>query len=380
MQVMAPAISGLFEGFDPGMQSVIDNLGPAIPVFGLALALGAILTALCIRASRPLGMMKEPNRERDLHAVSTPMLGGLALYLAFTGVALIFVPASMERNVVLIISGAATLLFALDDRWRLPAWSKFAGQMLIALVAIVGFGSTFQITFFSVPLLGIIHTGWLALPVSLFWLLGMQNTINLIDGVDGLAGGVVAIVAAILVIAAASIGQHEVVALAAALAGACCGFLLFNFHPARIFMGDSGAHFLGLALGLLSIIGVSKVPVAFAIAIPVLALAVPIADTAWSIVRRRIAGVSFAQADARHLHHRLLAFGLNQKETCIVFYGATGVLGAVALTLLGHRRILGIMIVAMVVGIGLLLRTHIRATRRHITPSLRALLTRRASR
>src|SRR2546429_5887448 len=96
---------------------------------------------------------------------------------------------------------------------------------------------------------------------------------------------------------AASIGQHEVVALAAALAGACCGFLFFNFNPARVFMGDSGAHFLGLALGLLSIIGISKVPVAFAVAIPVLALAVPIADTAWSIIRRRIAGVSFAQGD-----------------------------------------------------------------------------------
>src|SRR5204862_1328841 len=142
------------------------------------------------------------------------------------------------------------------------------------------------------------------------WLLGMQNTVNLLDGVDGLAAGVVFIVAVTLMLAAAGLRQVAYVQLAAALAGTCAGFLLFNFHPARIFMGDSGAHFLGMALGMISILGVAKVAVAFALAAPVLALALPIADTGWAILRRHRQGASVATPDRLHLHHRLQSFGL----------------------------------------------------------------------
>ncbi|WP_338199429.1 MraY family glycosyltransferase [Candidatus Nephthysia bennettiae] len=128
--------------------------------------------------------------------------------------------------------------------------------------------------------------------------------------------------------------------LSAVLAAACLGFLFFNFNPARIFMGDSGSRFLGLALALLSILGVAKVAAAAALLVPVVALAVPIADTALAIVRRRRGRLSIAHADTKHIHHRLLNFGLSQRHTCLVFYGATAVLGAVGLTVFGHRRIL----------------------------------------
>ena len=129
------------------------------------------------------------------------------------------------------------------------------------------------------------------------------------------------------------------------LAGTCAGFLLFNFHPARIFMGDSGAHFLGIVLGIISILGVAKVAVAFALAVPVIALALPIADTAWAIVRRRRKNTSVATADLLHLHHRLQSFGLDARQTCYIFYAASALLGALGLTLFGHGRILAVVLV-----------------------------------
>ena len=180
----------------------------------------------------------------------------------------------------------------------------------------------------------------------MFWLLGMQNTVNFLDGVDGLAAGVLCIVALILMLAAGELNQIDNVQLSGALAGTCAGFLLFNFHPARIFMGDSGAHFLGIALGMISILGVAKVAVAFALAAPVLALAVPIVDTGWAIVRRRIQKTPVGGGDRLHLHHRLQSFGLDARQTCYVFYAASALLGGLGLTLFGHGRILAVVVVA----------------------------------
>jgi UDP-GlcNAc:undecaprenyl-phosphate GlcNAc-1-phosphate transferase len=246
---------------------------------------------------------------------------------------------------------ATAAVFLLDDRQALPPLAKFGMQLLVSLVAIVVFGDLFRITYFYLPYVGEVQLGVLAAPLTLLWLLGMQNTINLLDGVDGLAAGVVAIVALVLAVAAAGRGQMDVVLFSGALAGACLGFLLFNFNPARIFMGDSGAHFLGLTLGLLSVLGVAKVAVAFALVVPVLALAIPIVDTALAIVRRRRRKVSIAHPDTRHIHHQLLDFGLTPLETCLLFYCGTGILGALALMLFGHRRILLAAVVLLLVAI-----------------------------
>src|SRR5256885_9132997 len=137
--------------------------------------------------------------------------------------------------------------------------------------------------------------------------------------------------------------------MSGALAGCCAGFLLFNFFPALIFMGDSGANFLGRALGMISILGVAKVAVAFARAAPVLALALPIIARGWAILRRRRRGTSVARPDLMHLHHRLQAFGLDPRQTCYVFYAASALLGALGLTLFGHGRILAVVLVGAAV-------------------------------
>ncbi len=327
---------------------LLGSLLPALGPFLVAALLAAVLTPLAMLIARRIGVLALPGG-RHLHDRPTPMLGGWAMYLAFAAAVAFFLGVRDWRVVgLLTLCGLATLLFTYDDRFQMPAWAKLAIESGLALVAIVVF--SFNITFVSLPGGHIVSLGLAAYPLTLFWLVGMQNTINLLDGVDGLAAGVVGIVAAVLAAAAISKGnQEDVVLLAAALAGCCAGFLVFNFFPAKIFMGDAGSHFLGLALGLLSIVGIAKVAVGFALAVPVIALAVPIADTAWAIIRRRRARLSIAHADTRHIHYQLLDFGMNQRQTCLIFYGATGILGALGLMLFGHKRILSVMVVALVV-------------------------------
>jgi len=334
------------------LETLRDKVLPGLWPLLVALAACALLVPLAIRISRRTGIVAVPGG-RHAHSTPTPLLGGLAMFVGFAVAVLIFVPSTTTRTGVLVVSGLAAVLLIADDRWSVSPGIKFAFQLLVALVAVVGFG--FVIRYFGLPGSGgygsttVVDLGWFAIPVSLFWLLGMQNTVNFLDGVDGLAAGVVFIVALTLLIAAAGKDQIEVVQLAGALAGACAGFLLFNFHPARIFMGDSGSHFLGAALAVISILGVAKVAVAFALAVPILALALPIADTAWAIVRRRRVRMSVATPDLQHLHHRLQAFGLNPRQTCYVFYAATALLGSIGLMFFGHRRIIGAVVVAALV-------------------------------
>src|SRR5579859_1106613 len=356
-----------------------------------AFAICAVVVPLMIVLSRRLVVMALPS-ERHPHSKPMPLLGGLAMFVGFAASILLFLPQvdPHERAGVigvLVVSGLAAVLLVADDRWSLPPLIKFGLQLLIALIAIVGIssifglGTEFQITFLSLPGVGILKLGLLAVPVSLFWMLGMQNTVNLLDGVDGLAAGVVMIVAITLMFAGAGTRQPDVVMLSGALAGTCAGFLLFNFSPARIFMGDSGAHFLGTALGVISIVGVAKVAVAFALVIPVLALALPIADTAWAIVRRGMTKASVAQPDLKHIHHRLLDFGLNARQTCFVFYSASGLLGAVGLTIFGHKRVVAVVVVAWLVLVSTLAADRLqKADWRFDSPLMRRLLAEPGSR
>ena len=323
-----------------------DHLLPGLWSTLIAFAVCAAFVPLMIWLSRRTGLIAEPGG-RHAHARPTPMLGGLAMYVGFAVAVVIFLGGYQETPGILVVSGLAAVLLIADDRWHVKPMLKLALQVLVALVAVVVFG--FTITFVGLPGGHLVQLGLLAAPISLFWLLGMQNTVNFLDGVDGLAAGVCFIVAVTLMLAAAGLHQIPVVQLGGALAGTCAGFLLFNWHPARIFMGDSGAHFLGAALGVISILGLAKVAVAFALAVPILALALPIGDTAWAILRRGRRGGSVARPDLDHLHHRLQGFGLDPRQTCFVFYTATALLGALGLTLFGHGRVLAVVVATCLV-------------------------------
>ena len=330
-----------------------DRLLPGLWPLLAALVVCAIAVPLMIRLSRRIGAIAMPSA-RHAHSKPTPALGGLAMYVGFGAAVLLLVPINITTIGLLVVCGLATVLLIADDRSPVRPLVKLAMQVTVAVVAVVVFGDIlkddhFVISYFGLPGKHIVYLELLATPVSIFWLMGMQNTVNFLDGADGLAAGVVFIVAITLMLAAAGQKQIQVVQVSGALAGACAGFLFFNWHPAKIFMGDSGAHFLGTALGVISILGVAKVAVAFALAVPMLALAVPIADTVWAILRRRRHRTSIARPDLLHLHHRLQAFGLDQRQTCFVFYTATALLGALGLTLFGHGRILAVVVATCVV-------------------------------
>ncbi len=355
-----------------------DHLLPGLWPLLAAFAVCALVVPVMILVSRRTGLIAEPGG-RHAHTKPTPLLGGFAMYVGFAVAVLIFLPQYADTPGVLIVAGLAAILLIADDRWHVSPAIKFGLQIIVAVVAVVVF--SFKIEFVGLPGGHLVHLGLLISPISLFWLLGMQNTVNFLDGVDGLAAGVVCIVAVTLMLAAAGLGQIDVVRLGGALAGTCAGFLLFNFYPARIFMGDSGAHFLGAALGVISILGVAKVAVAFALVVPVLALALPIGDTAWAILRRRRERTSVASGDLAHLHHRLQAFGLDARQTCYVFYAASALLGAIGLTLFGHGRIFAVALItslalASTVAADLLQRTGWRVR----VPYLRALLSEHSSR
>ena len=334
-------MSDFFNG--AALQSISEHLLPGAWA-GLVAALVCIIAVpVALWLSRRFGVVAQPGG-RHAHLNPTPLLGGLAMWTGFAAGTLAFVRLDLQTIGVLVASGLAMALLIIDDKRGMQPLVKLGVQVALAVLAVLAFG--IQINFFSLPGNHVIQLGLLIVPVSIFWLVAMQNTVNFLDGADGLAAGVVAIVALILMLAAGQLRQLQVVQLSGALAGCCAGFLLFNFPPARIFMGDSGAHFLGIALGMISIVGIAKVAVAFALAAPVLALALPILDTGWAILRRSRQGKSVAAPDTLHIHHRLQTLGLDARQTCFVFYAASALLGGLGLTLFGHGRILAVVLIA----------------------------------
>lgn len=269
------------------------------------------------------------------------------MYIGF-GLSAAFFSTNRQTEGLLLSAAVITTLMVLDDRRGVSPALKLAIQLLASLLAVLVFG--IAINFVGLP--GVIHLPVaVSIALSLLWFVGLQNTINLIDGVDGLAAGVVAIVAAAVLLAAINLSRPDIVILAGCLIGACIGFLFFNWHPARIFMGDTGSNFLGFTLAALSVLSTAKVAVVISLAVPILALTIPIFDTGWAILRRRVRGQSIATPDAEHLHHRLLDYGLSPRETALVFYFGTAIFAALGLAIYGHKKVLLGAIVLLVLGI-----------------------------
>ena len=359
------------------LQQVATNLQPAVAPALVALAACALLTPAAIWTARRVGFLAYP-RDRDIHSKPVPYGGGLAMFVAFAVACVAFLRHDPSVPGLLVLCGVTTAIFVIDDRWGIPALIKLGIQAAIAVAAVKVFG--FEIHFvLALPFLQIHNLGLLILPITVLWIVGMQNAANLLDGVDGLAAGVIGVTAVVLLVALAG-RQQSVVVLSAVLFGVCAGFLLFNFHPARIFMGDSGAYFLGLAVALLSVVGVAKV----AVAVPLLAMGIPIADTGVAIIRRRRNGKAAFGADKEHIHHRLLGLGLTQRQTCLLLYCASGILGAAGLTALGHRRILAVVIVLIIVVLSTALGERLRTSSQRIPlpfgRTMRELLVGRATR
>lgn len=302
--------------------------------FTLALVVGWLLSVAVARVCRYYGLLDQPRGRHD-HAVAAPRLGGVAIFLAFAlAAALLYHPSGpYEAHVVtglFAASGLTVAVMAVDDVRGLPLSARLLAQTAAALLVMFPAAHGMIIEVIHNPLgegAGAIIPLplWVAVPFTWFWIVGMMNTINWVDGMDGLAGGVVAIAAVVMAAVSWMLGQTSVAALCAMLAGASAGFLLLNWRPGKLFMGDSGAMFLGLALATLAGIGGAK------LAMMLLLLGLPILDAARVIVRRVGRGESPAQGDRSHLQHRLLASGFTERQIVLLFYGVTTAFGAVTI-------------------------------------------------
>lgn len=328
-----------------------------LPGFLIAMSIAWWLTPEIRSRALKLGLVDKPGEERRIHKVPIPRLGGVAIFISilFTLTTLVAIAGKLPKDArgvegIIGIAVGGTLVFVLgllDDLESLRARDKFIVQILAACAA---YSLGVRIKSIPIPLnmnldLGFIainggvpiELGWLSLPITVVWLVGVANAVNLIDGMDGLAAGVSAISALTIwsVALSESINRPYAALMAAVVAGALFGFLRWNFNPARIFLGDSGAYLAGFILGAISITGVIKGVAAATVIVPTvllvgLILFFPLLDTSWAVIRRMAAGRSIFSPDAGHIHHRLLRAGLSQKKVAYIIYAVSGLLGLIA--------------------------------------------------
>ncbi|MTI69009.1 MAG: undecaprenyl/decaprenyl-phosphate alpha-N-acetylglucosaminyl 1-phosphate transferase [Firmicutes bacterium] len=339
-----------------------------IPFFA-ALLIAYFSVPFAKKIAHKLGAIDIPKDKRRVHKKPIPLLGGLAIYFSTVISFIIFSfsgQLTMDKSLISIIIAATIIVVTgvIDDTKDISAKLKLLMQIIAAFVLIWG---DIKITFVSNPFVegyATIDLKLLSIPVTIFWIVGITNTLNLIDGLDGLAAGVGGIASlSLLFVASTFIGVDPiygvVMIMASILAGAAFGFLPHNFNPAKIFMGDTGALFLGFMLSVISIRGVMKSFTAVSLVLPIVILGLPICDTAFAIIRRAINKRPIMEADKGHLHHRLLERGLTQKQTVLILYFISISLGGLAVLMTGMDVSQSILTLGITMAIVLLIATQI---------------------
>jgi UDP-GlcNAc:undecaprenyl-phosphate/decaprenyl-phosphate GlcNAc-1-phosphate transferase len=330
---------------------------PTLLSFGIAAAFAFLLTPAVRNFARRHGWVDRPDGGRKLHLTPVPRLGGVAVYGAFAlacAILALFLetrPAAAEGvspgpYIALLVACAAVAAIGVaDDIYGVGPPSKLLVQSLAALYL---FFNGYQITALSNPLTGeSVELGLLSGPLTVVWFVGMSNAFNLIDGLDGLAAGLGLFSTTTLFIACVINERWEIATIAAAMGGALLGFLRYNFNPASIFLGDSGALFIGFGLAAIAVRGSMKSSAVVAVAAPLMAFAVPILDASIAVFRRLVRGDGVFQADGDHIHHRLLRMGLTPRRVVILLYGVAAVFGALSLlTMTSRSQIVGMVVIA----------------------------------
>ena len=311
--------------------------------FVIACVAAAIITPFTIRLAFRVGAVDIPKDERKIHSKAMPRIGGLAFIFGFmVATFIMFVCCEIDKTINLVdvnllgfYAGAFIIVITgfMDDVKGIKPVVKLAGQFLAASCVVL---SGMRIGYIEIPFLEMYGLNEiLSIIITLGWIIGVTNAINLIDGLDGLATGVSAISVVSLLVIFILNGAAEIpLIIVAALLGSLIGFLPYNFNPAKTFMGDVGSNFLGYTLATVSMLGMAKTYTAMAIVLPVIVLALPIFDTLFAIIRRVLSGKSIMEADRGHLHHRLLDLGLSQRQAVLVLYGITALFGVFAIVLM----------------------------------------------
>jgi UDP-GlcNAc:undecaprenyl-phosphate/decaprenyl-phosphate GlcNAc-1-phosphate transferase len=289
-----------------------------------------LITPVVKKLAFKIGATDKPN-QRKVHQKIMPRLGGLAIYISFVIGVIITQPNSTNLNTlnaIMIGSAIVVITGILDDMFELSAKIKFLAQIVAAAVVI--FYGGVQVEFINLPFSdGQLEFGFLSIPITFLWIVGITNAINLIDGLDGLAAGVSSIALITISVMAILIPNPFVVVMGAILLASTLGFLIFNFYPAKIFMGDTGALFLGYMIAVLSLLGFKNVTM-ISLIIPVIILGVPISDTFFAILRRIVNKKPLSAPDKSHLHHCLLGLGFSHRQTVLLIYALAAFFGLVA--------------------------------------------------
>jgi UDP-GlcNAc:undecaprenyl-phosphate GlcNAc-1-phosphate transferase len=301
-------------------------------LLGLVLAFASApgVYPLVARLASLIGAVEQP-RARGLSEKANALLGGLAIFAGAEIAGLIFLPAGHERwGAVLAAAAVITAVGAIDDWRALPAAGKLAGELLAAAIVVL---AGVSVETFTLPFIGHVNLGNAGEPLTLLGLVAIMNAVNFTDGVDGLAAGVCAIAAAAFAPIAFDLGRDHAAILALITCGAAAGFLVHNFHPASIFMGDCGSLLLGLLLGVTIIEGSLKTNAVIALVIPLVVLAVPFLDTTFVVLKRMKYRRPVYQADANHFHHRFARIGFSQRRTVAYLYAWTATMAGLAVAL-----------------------------------------------
>lgn len=311
-----------------------------LALFMIATSASLILTPIVRRIGERYGWLDEPRDERRVHLQAVPRLGGVAIFAAVV-IALAALP--LVDNLVtqslgtygsqlFVTLAPAVLVFLFgvyDDLRGADARLKFVVQ---GLAAVLFYAIGGRIEALSIPFVGSVELPpVIGFALTVMWIVGVTNAFNLIDGMDGLAAGAALFASLVIMVVSLALGQPLVTVVTVVLCGALVGFLRYNFNPASIFLGDSGSLFIGCTLATLSVQGAQKASTAVAVAVPLLAFGLPIADTALAIVRRFISGRPLFIGDREHIHHMLLARGWSQRRVALVLYGVCAVFGLMAL-------------------------------------------------
>ncbi|MED4839772.1 MraY family glycosyltransferase [Weizmannia sp. CD-2023] len=311
--------------------------------FMLTILLTPLIKKLAIR----IGAVDKPN-QRKVHMKVMPRLGGLAIYISFIAGVLLFQPDSSHSLPILLGSLIIVITGMVDDVRELSPRVKLIGQLAAALVVVL---SGIHVEFINLPFGGQLEFGIFSIPLTILWIVGVTNAINLIDGLDGLAAGVSSI--ALLTISGMAIimGDAYVTVLGLILMASTIAFLFYNFYPAKIFMGDTGALFLGYMISVLSLLGFKNVTF-ISLIIPALILGVPISDTFFAIIRRLVHKQPLSAPDKSHLHHCLLRLGFSHRQVVLIIYAIAAMFSLAAFifsmaTLWGSLIFIGVILITI---------------------------------
>ncbi len=306
-----------------------------------------LMTPPVKRFAEIVGAIDVPKDDRRVHDHPIPRMGGMAIFVGFIVSVFFFVDMTTPVMGMLLGAFIIVIMGAIDDIVSLNPWIKLLGQVAAALV-VIRCGIVFDAisTLNSSSEIHTVSTGWLSIPLTILWIVACTNAVNLIDGLDGLAVGVSGISSLSMLLVSLLVSEPYISVILACLTGACIGFMPYNLNPAKIFMGDVGSQFLGFVLSVVSLMGLFKFHAIITFLIPILSLALPLADTVFAFFRRILHGQSPFQADRGHIHHKLLALGMDQKQAVAILYGVSAIFGIIAVLIAGPGT--GVRIVCLV--------------------------------